>query len=218
MKSLTKKWLRERERDPYYRRAKKEGFRSRAIYKLFQISDKYHLIKTGDVVIDLGSFPGGWIQGARMLVGRKGYVVGIDLKPIHPFPWPNVKTLVGDIMQIDVANILKMLPRKADVIISDVSPNISGIWEVDHAKQIDVARASFNLTNTLLRKGGNLLVKTFQGEFFKNLLEEVKERFSFVGIFKPKASKKRSAEVYIVALKYDIFNRYTKQSIKRGKI
>lgn len=204
---MTRKWLRERERDPYHRRAKEEGFRSRAAYKLLQISKKHNLIKESDMVVDLGAFPGGWIQGARMLVGEEGYVLGIDLKPIKPFPWSNVKTLVGDITTLEGEEILKQLPRRADVVLSDVSPNISGIWEVDHARQIDLARTSLKIATTLLQKGGNLLVKAFQGDLFKDFLEEVKARFRYVKVVKPGASRKRSAEIYVVALGFDLASR-----------
>jgi 23S rRNA (uridine2552-2'-O)-methyltransferase len=196
---LTRKWLRERKDDTYYRRAKEYGFRSRAIYKLFQISKPHSLIKTGDVVVDLGAFPGGWIQGARMLVGEEGFVLGIDLKPIKAFPWSNVKTLVGDITRLEEGEIREELPRKADVVMSDVSPNLSGIWDVDHARQMDLARKSVELARVLLRRGGNLIVKAFQGESFKEFLDDVKSRFRSVKVVKPKASRKRSAEVYIVA-------------------
>jgi 23S rRNA (uridine2552-2'-O)-methyltransferase len=204
---LTRKWLRERKDDPYYRRAKEYGFRSRAIYKLFQISKPHSLIKTGDVIVDLGSFPGGWIQGARMLVGEEGFVLGIDLKPIKAFSWSNVKTLVGDITSLEEGEIREELPRKADVVISDVSPNLSGIWDVDHARQMDLARKSVELARALLRRGGNLLVKAFQGESFKEFLDEVKARFRSVKVVKPKASRKRSAEVYIVARGFNLNRR-----------
>ncbi len=201
---MTRKWLRERERDPYHRRAKEEGYRSRAVYKLLQISKKYRLIKSGDVVVDLGAFPGGWIQGARWLVGEVGYVFGVDLKPIEPFSWPNVKTLVSDITTMEEGEILKQLPRKADVVLSDTSPNISGVWEVDNARQIDLARASLRIAATLLHRGGNLLVKAFQGEFFQRFLDDVKANFRYVRVVKPEATRKRSAEVYIVALGFDL--------------
>ncbi len=203
-KGLTKKWLRERKYDTYHRRAKEDGFRSRATYKLFQISKPHDLIKTGDVVVDLGSFPGGWIQGARILVGEEGFVLGVDLKPIKAFSWSNVKILLGDITRLEEGEIREKLPRKADVVVSDVSPNLSGIWEVDHARQMELARKSVELARVLLRRGGNLLVKAFQGESFKELLDEVKARFRSVKIVKPKASRKRSAEVYIVARGFNL--------------
>ena len=200
---MTKKWLRERERDPYYRRAKSEGYRSRAVYKLFQISKRYKLIKEGAVIVDLGAFPGGWIQGASFLVGKEGYVLGIDLKKIDPFTQPNVKTMVGDLTKLEVSEIIKRLPRRPDVIISDMSPNISGVWELDHIKQIDLAKKSLEIGIKLLNKGGNFLVKVFQGELFNNFHNDVKSKFSYTKIVKPKATRKRSSEVYIVALNFE---------------
>ena len=197
---MTRKWLRERQRDVYHRRAKEYGFRSRAVFKLLEAAKKYDLMKPGDVVVDLGAFPGGWLQGARSLVGDAGFVLGIDLEAIKPLPWPNVKTLVDDLTRVEGGEILKHLPRRADVVLSDASPNISGIWEVDHARQMDLARHAVELAGTILRRDGNLMVKAFQGEFFKGFLEAVKTDFRFVKVFKPKASRKRSAEVYIVAL------------------
>lgn len=157
--------------------------------------------------MDLGSFPGGWIQGARILVGEEGFVMGVDLKPIEAFSWSNVKVLLGDITRLEESDIREELPRKADVVISDVSPNLSGIWEVDHARQMELARKSVELARVLLRRGGNLLIKAFQGESFKELLEEVKSRFRTVKIVKPKASRKRSAEVYIVARGFNLKGR-----------
>jgi 23S rRNA (uridine2552-2'-O)-methyltransferase len=115
-----------------------------------------------------------------------------------------VKVLLGDITRLEESDIREELPRKADVVISDVSPNLSGIWEVDHARQMELARRSVELARVLLRRGGNLLIKAFHGESFKELLEEVKSRFRTVKIVKPKASRKRSAEVYIVARGFNL--------------
>jgi 23S rRNA (uridine2552-2'-O)-methyltransferase len=138
---LPKAWIQERKRDYYYRKAKEEKYRSRAAYKLFQAIEKYQFIKKGDIVVDLGAAPGGWTQAARKIVGAEGIVLGVDLKPIEPFPERNVRAIIGDITEPEtVRQIQEMLPRKADAVISDVSPNISGIWELDHARQIDLAQ------------------------------------------------------------------------------
>jgi len=204
---LTKKWLREREKDHYHRLAKEEGYRSRAAYKLLQISKKYQLIMEGDTVVDLGAAPGGWMQVARTIVGEKGYVLGIDLKPIEAFPWPNVESLVGDIRDVEELKLQERLPKKADAVLSDVSPNISGIWEVDHAKQIELAEASLKLASTILRSRGNFLVKAFQGDLLNGFVREVKRSFSVVKLVKPMASRAKSSEVYILGLK---FNAHTK--------
>jgi 23S rRNA (uridine2552-2'-O)-methyltransferase len=195
---LTKKWLRERQRDPYHRRAKEAGFRSRAIYKLFQISKKFRVIQNGDVVVDLGAYPGGWIQGAHTLVGEEGFVLGIDRKPIDAFKASNVKTVIGDVTQLTGIEIQQHLPQLADVVLSDLAPNISGIWEVDHARQIDLARSAL-----ILKRNGKLVLKAFQGDLLQAFLNEVKAWFRYVKVFRSTASRKRSAEVYIVALRYN---------------
>jgi 23S rRNA (uridine2552-2'-O)-methyltransferase len=117
---LPKAWIQERKKDYYYRKAKEEKYRSRATYKLFQAIEKYHFIKNGDVVVDLGAAPGGWVQAARKIVGSRGFVLGVDLKSIEPFPRSNVRTIIGDINEQEtLEQILSMLPRKVDVVISD---------------------------------------------------------------------------------------------------
>ena len=200
--SLTKKWLRDRQRDPYHRQAKEAGFRSRAIYKLFQISKKFQVIQDGDVVVDLGAYPGGWMQGARTLVGEQGFVLGIDRKPIDPFPAANVKTLIGDITHLTDSEVRQHLPRLADIVLSDLAPNISGIWEVDHARQIDLARSALTLARALLKRNGKFVVKAFQGDLFQPFLNEVRAWFQSVRVFRTAATRKRSAEVFIVALRF----------------
>jgi len=137
---LPKAWLQDRKRDYYYKKAKEEKYRSRAAYKLLQAVKKYHFIMEGDVVLDLGAAPGGWVQAARKNVGSEGYVLGVDLKSIEPFEEENVRTITGDITDEETLHeILGLLPREADAVISDASPNISGVWEVDHARQMGLA-------------------------------------------------------------------------------
>ena len=195
-------WAQKRKKDFYHRKAKKEKFRSRASYKLFQANKKYRLIKKGDVVVDLGAHPGGWLQTASQLVGVKGLVVGVDLKPIEPFEDGNVHTIIGDINGEDVLDDIRaILPRPADVVISDVSPNVSGVWELDHARQIDLANRSLSLAKELLKPAGHLLVKAFQGSMFTEFLNAARKNFETVRVFKPQASRKGSAEVYVVALR-----------------
>jgi len=200
MIAVTRQWLRERQRDYYYRLAVMEGYRSRAAYKLLQTAGKYPLVNEGDVVVDIGAAPGGWMQAALTIVGEKGFVLGIDLQPIKELKQTNVATLVADIEKLTAEDILKRLPRRPNVVLSDISPNLSGIWGVDHARQLDLARVTLRLAEGLLDAGGNMLVKVFQGEFFKAYLEAVRERFEEVRTVKPKASRKQSAEMYILAL------------------
>jgi 23S rRNA (uridine2552-2'-O)-methyltransferase len=200
---VTKKWLRERELDYYYRLAKVKGYRSRAAFKLLQVSEKYDLIDEGDTVVDLGAAPGGWLQAARTIVGESGFVLGIDLKPIDNLQWSNVAFLVGNIKEFEDLKISERLPRgQADVVLSDVAPNISGVWEVDHSRQIDLAETSLKIASVILRKGGNFLVKAFQGELLEGFVKEAKTFFSVVKIVKPRASRAKSSEVYILGLNY----------------
>ncbi|MGB9959132.1 MAG: RlmE family RNA methyltransferase [Candidatus Bathyarchaeales archaeon] len=198
---MPKAWLQERKRDYYYRKAKEEKYRSRAAYKLFQVVEKYRFIKEGDVVVDLGAAPGGWVQAARKIVGKKGFVLGVDLKPIEPFPESNVRTLIGDITEQEtVQQILEMLPREADAVISDVSPNISGIWEVDHARQIECAYKALEIALETLKPHGNFFVKAFQGDMLNDFISKVKRYFEEVKVIKPKASRAKSSEIFILGL------------------
>jgi len=198
---LPKAWLKDRKRDYYYRKAKEEKYRSRAAYKLFQAVEKYHFIRNGDVVIDLGAAPGGWVQAARKIVGNKGFVVGVDLKPIEPFPQKYVRTIIGDINEPETTQkILELLPRKADVVISDASPNISGIWEVDHACQIDLSHQALKISLETLRPSGNFFVKVFQGDMLNDFVEKMKKHFEVTRIIKPKASRAKSSEIFILGM------------------
>jgi len=198
---LPKAWIRERKREHYYRKAKEEKFRSRATYKLLQAVEKRRFIKPGDVVVDLGAAPGGWIQASRKIVGSRGFVLGVDLKSIQPIDKSNVRTLIGDVTNPQmVEQIREFLPRPADAVISDVSPSISGIWELDHARQIDLARQSLRIATSVLRLKGNFFVKVFQGDMLNDFVREVKRHFAFVKLIKPKASRARSAELYVLGM------------------
>jgi 23S rRNA (uridine2552-2'-O)-methyltransferase len=198
---LPKAWIQDRKRDYYYQKAKAEQYRSRATYKLAQTAATYHFIKKGDVIVDLGAAPGGWIQAARKIVGKTGFVLGVDLKPIEPFSQEYVRTIVADMTDPEtLQQILLFLPRKPDVVISDASPNISGIWEVDHARQIDLASQALELALKLLRPGGNFFVKVFEGDLLNDFVKAVKTHFEVVKFIKPKASRAKSSEIYILAL------------------
>ncbi|MEM3641550.1 MAG: RlmE family RNA methyltransferase [Candidatus Bathyarchaeia archaeon] len=208
---MPKAWMQERKRDYYYRKAKEDNYRSRAAYKLFQAIEKYRFIKKGDVVVDLGAAPGGWTQIARKIVGNKGFVLGIDLKHIQPFPEKNVRTIVGDITEQEtLQQILETLPRKADAVISDLSPNISGIWELDHARQIDLAQQALKIALEMLKPHGNFFVKVFQGDLLNDFIDMVKRNFEIVRIIKPKASRAKSSEIFILGM-------HLKESATRNK-
>jgi 23S rRNA (uridine2552-2'-O)-methyltransferase len=189
-------------RDYYYQKAKEEKYRSRAAYKLLQIIRKYHFMKPKDIVVDLGAAPGGWLQVASKTVGEQGVVLGIDLKQIEPLTESNVCTIVDDITKPEIiSQIQEILLHDADVVTSDVSQNLSGVWELDHARQIDLARQSLQIALAVLKVGGNFFVKTFQGDMTEDFVAEVKRHFSRVEIVKPKASRMRSAEIYILGLR-----------------
>ena len=194
------KQRRERKREHFYRMAKRTGYRSRAAYKVKQLNERYNLLQRGDVVVDLGAAPGGWLQVAREEVGEEGFVLGVDLQEITKLPYENVKTIVADITDASTPELTRNnLPRAADVVLSDASPKISGIWSVDHARSVELARAAIAIAERVLAPGGRLLVKVFQGEFFEGFMGEVREKFEFVKISKPLASRKGSAEAYVIA-------------------
>jgi 23S rRNA (uridine2552-2'-O)-methyltransferase len=204
---LPKAWIQDRKRDYYYQKAKAENYRSRATYKLSQTAAKYRFIRRGDVVVDLGAAPGGWIQAARKIAGKTGFVLGVDLKPIEPFPQEYIRTIVLDFTEPSaLQQIMGFLPRKADVVLSDASPNISGVWELDNARQIDLASQALKLALGLLCPHGNFFVKVFEGNMLPGYIKTVKKHFEVVKVVKPKASRAKSSEMYLLAmgLKQDV--------------
>ncbi len=192
--------IEEARRDHYRRLAKKEGYRSRAAYKLIEIDEKFGVLKKGYVVIDFGAAPGGWLQVASKRVGPSGLVIGVDLKEIKPLS-ENVRLLKSDVMDEGISSLLlSMMPRKADLILSDLSPKISGIWSVDHLRQIELCERVLELSQTLLRKNGSMVMKLFEGEQVRDFVGRVRRAFRTVRLFKPKASRKESSEIYLVSL------------------
>ncbi|UCE96075.1 MAG: RlmE family RNA methyltransferase [Candidatus Bathyarchaeota archaeon] len=198
---MPRTWIRERKRDFYYRKAQDDKFRSRASYKLLQAVKKYRFMKKGDVVVDLGAAPGGWLQASRKIVGDRGFVLGVDLKNIDPLEDANVFTVVGDITDSETQSLIeKILPSFANVVISDASPNISGVWEVDHARQIELAQKSLEIALKFLEVNGNFFVKVFQGDIFQKFVKNVKQHFDRVEIIKPKASRAKSSEIFVLGI------------------
>ncbi len=189
-------------RDYYYKKAKIEGYRSRAAYKLKEIFKRFKVVKKGFIVIDLGAAPGGWLQVAREFVGEKGFVLGVDLAPIKPFSWKNVKTMQLDITSEEAINVIKeSLPKNyADLVISDLAPKVSGVWSLDHFRQIFLAEKALEIAEKILRPGGNIVIKVFQGELLPDFIRKVKKLFRKVKLVKPKASRKHSAEIYVIGL------------------
>ncbi len=153
------------------------------------------------MVVDLGAAPGGWIQAARKMTGKNGYVLGVDLKPIDPFTQEYVRTIIADFNEPGIVNqIRSFLPREADAVISDAAPNITGVWEVDQARQIDLATKALEIAQCILRPQGNFFVKLFEGEMFNEFILKVKDLFETVKIVKPQASRQKSSEMYLLAL------------------
>jgi 23S rRNA (uridine2552-2'-O)-methyltransferase len=149
--------------------------------------------------VDLGAAPGGWLQVSRKLVGTEGFVLGVDLKPIEPVPAKNVQTLISDMTSEESAQkIMELLPRKADVVLCDASPNISGVWEVDHARQIDLAMHALRLAEKILKSKGNFFVKVFQGDMLDCYIAKMKRSFTTVKLIKPRASRAKSSEIFLL--------------------
>lgn len=196
---MSRRWLREKKRDYYYRKAKAEEYRSRASFKLKQLNERFGLIKKGDKVLDLGAAPGGWMQVVREIVGSNGLVLGVDLVKIQEFELENVRSLQGDFtQQYTIEKIREILPS-CDVIISDASPDISGVWDIDHFKSVELCRSVLSIAEEILKPNGNFLVKIFQGEHAGEFFGEVRGKFAYAKMTKPKASRSGSAEVYIAA-------------------
>ncbi|GAB4318268.1 MAG: 23S rRNA (uridine(2552)-2'-O)-methyltransferase [Methanobacteriaceae archaeon] len=194
------KWKSEHDREHYYKKAKKERYRSRASFKLLQLNNKFKIIKEGFKVLDLGAAPGGWSQVALELVGDDGLVLAVDLQRIKKFENENFHFIKGDFTQKETINrIYETLDNKADVIISDASPKLSGIKDIDHLISIELAETVLIIAGEILKPGGNIIIKAFQGEEYKNLLQKIKKMFRLVKTTKPQSSKQKSSEMYIVA-------------------
>ncbi len=199
-KSKNKKvWIKRHLKDEFVRKSVKEGFRSRAAYKLLEIQEKSQVIKKGQIVVDLGAAPGGWLQVVESIVGKGGKVVGLDVLEIEPLR--NVTTIKGDLLQNETLKELRLIlgSRQADLVISDMAPNISGISSVDQPKSMFLCDLALDFCRQELRKGGSFVVKAFQGEGFDIFFNELKNSFGKVNSRKPKASRPKSREVYLVA-------------------
>ena len=187
-----------RRKDGYWRMAKKEGYRSRSAYKLKQLNKRFNLIRRNNSVLDIGCAPGGWMQVTREIVGENGYVLGIDIQKIAMFQEENVEFLQKDITDADLITTLREKKDSFHVVISDISPNITGIWDVDHFRSIDLSEKALNVAVDVLHIHGNFLVKAFQGELIQQFFENVSQHFAYTKISAPKASRKSSAEVYVI--------------------
>lgn len=196
--SMHERWLDERHNEHYYKLAKKEGYRSRASFKIMQIDDRFGIFKEGDSVVDLGASPGGWLQVAKERVGESGKVIGVDLRPIRHME--GVITILGDIT--DDNTMLELLDKfggKADVVLSDMAPNIAGCYSTDHARSINLCMYAVNVCDRILKKNGKMVMKVFMGDMFQSLIKELEARFSSVKVHSPDASRPTSSEVYVIS-------------------
>ncbi len=185
-------------RDYYYRRAKSEGYRSRASYKLLQIQTSSHIIRRGDIVVDLGAAPGGWLQVIREL---NATAIAVDLRQIAHLD--GVTIIRADITDTkSVSAQIQRISDRVDVVVSDAAPKLSGVWSLDHARSISIGSSALKIAKCVLKAGGNFVVKVFQGDLFDTFKQMVDADFGHVKVYSPPASRKQSAEVYIVAKRY----------------
>ncbi len=205
-KTMTKPRRTRDRQDYYYWKAKEKGYRSRAAFKLIQINRKFNLIKSGYKVLDLGASPGGWSQVASELGAE---VVAIDINPMSPIE--GVTVIRGDITKEETIEAVRSLGIEFDAVMSDASPKLTGKWTIDHLLSIDLAKASFEFAKLFLRRGGNFLVKVFQGEEIQSFYREIAPEFRFKKFHSPQASRKRSAEIYFVGKGFKV-----KKQRKRG--
>ena len=162
-----------------------------------QINKSNRILKNGMKVVDIGAAPGGWLQFASKITGDNGLVVGVDLKDIEPIP--NVITLKGDVEDKETSTLIQeFLGGKADLVLSDLAPNVSGLWEIDHLKQIELTRKAVAITRRILKQEGNAIYKVFQGEDTSEFISDTRKIFSKVIITKPDASRKQSSEIYLL--------------------
>ncbi len=195
-------WRDRQERDPYVRRARSEGWRSRAVFKLEEILDKERLLKPGMVVVDLGAAPGGWSQFVADRLKGRGRIIATDLLPMDALP--GVEFVQGDFTESDVLDkILETLgDDRADLVLSDMAPNISGIKSVDQPKSMYLVELALDLCDKVLKPGGSLICKLFQGQGSEELIAIARAQFGRVRVMKPAASRPGSREVYLVARNY----------------
>jgi len=182
-------------KDFYFKKAKEEGYRARSAYKLFELNKKYNLIKRSDRVLDLGCNPGSWLQAASKI--SNGLVVGVDILPMKEIK--NVNFIQANVTDKKTIDMIKSISNEFDVILSDMAPKTSGIKELDHNKSIYLSEKALEIAENLLVNNGNFLCKVFQGEFFKEFLDNIKKKFEFVKSSKPESSRRESKEIYIIA-------------------
>ena len=172
-------------------------YRSRAAFKLIQIDERFHIFRPGDSVVDLGASPGGWLQVASEKVGERGKVIGVDLVSIRKLE--GVETIVGDITDPEtIRELLERFGGKADVVTSDMAPNIGGNYSTDHARSVHLAEHALDVCDRLLKDNGKMVAKVFMGDMFNELKHHAELRFDSVTVFTPDATRKASSEVYVI--------------------
>jgi 23S rRNA (uridine2552-2'-O)-methyltransferase len=193
------RWYTEKKREHFYREAKRQGYRARSSFKLKQIQRRYSLFQNGDWVLDLGAAPGGWSQIAKELVGDTGFVLGVDLLPIQSLP--GVSFLQGDLTDESTLVLIReaLESNPVHVVISDMSPNISGTYSIDHARSIYLCEHALSIASLLLKKNGHFVCKVFSGSDLEEFVGKVNSLFRNVYRFSPPASRKSSSEVYLIA-------------------
>jgi len=198
-KGSSRRWMHEHLNDEYVKKAQKEGYRSRAVFKLIEIIDKKHIIKKGDKVLDLGAAPGGWSQVVSKIVGQTGQVIASDILPIEEIS--RVDFLQGDFTESSIYEKLLNMTKgqKINTVLSDMAPNMSGQLSVDQPKSMYLAELSLDMAIKTLMPNGHFLVKVFQGEGFDAYVQTARQTFKKVAIKKPQASRPRSKEVYLLA-------------------
>lgn len=195
----SKRWLHEHRSDTYVKQARHEGYRSRAVYKLEELDQRDHLLKPGISIVDLGAAPGGWSQYAQRKLGDRARIVALDVLPMDPLP--GVTFIQGDFRDPPVLEALEAAvgAAKVDLVLSDMAPNISGVDAADQAGTVHLAELALEFARARLKPGGAFVAKLFQGEGFDGFLKELRQNFGKVVLRKPKASRPRSREVYLVA-------------------
>lgn len=195
---MAERWVQDHRRDAWRRQAKEKGYRARSAWKLKQIQERHNLIRKGDVVLDVGCHPGGWAQVSVELAGEDGHVVGVDLEPCVPVEGATL--LVGDITDIGTQERVQreLGDEQINVVVSDISPHITGKWDTDQAVSIDLVAKVFDFALPLLCPGGSFVTKIFQGTGVDELLQVLKPHFSKVRRFSPEASRNSSSEVYVI--------------------
>lgn len=197
-------WRDRQERDPFVQRARREGWRSRAVFKLEQIDTKERLLRPGMVCLDLGAAPGGWSQYVTQALDGNGRVIAVDLLPMDALP--GVEFVQGDFREEHVFEELleRVGERGADLVISDMAPNISGTKAVDQPRSMYLAELALDMAQRVLRPGGSFVCKVFQGEGFDEFVKTARNSFERVRVIKPKASRSGSREVYLVARNFSL--------------